>query len=122
MPSRSPAVQPRQFEFIALHRLFLGQTIHQHGQFLQTEGFHDGLSAHICGQRKQPLQRLIDQLNAAGGIQNQHAFRHAVEQGRLLCLCLSDDLVMLNAQGFRCALLIQPLFLDTFVATPPPEM
>ena len=68
------------------------------------------------------LEGLIDELDAIVGIENEHAFNHAVEDGLLLCLSLGGRLVLPFPVVGQRALLFLKLLAQRIEVSTPPEM
>jgi hypothetical protein len=80
--------RPANLDFAVRHGVFCFQPREQASQFRTAKRLHDSLPAHVHVERELLFERLIDQLNPAGAIQEHHTFRHAVEQSLAFGLAL----------------------------------
>jgi hypothetical protein len=64
------------------------------------KGFHDGLTADVPGEAETLAKGIVDELDAAFGVEQEHAFDHAVEEGLQAGLGLDPDRLFALAGGF----------------------
>src|SRR5688500_2187732 len=102
-------VDAGQFELEAAHHRLLLDSASYFVQFLQTKGFHDCLPAHVFRKPKKALERLINEVNAPGRIENENSFGHAVKQRLLLGLLLHGELLVFLVQRAKRLLLLEKL-------------
>src|ERR1043166_2343333 len=88
-------VHARQLDFRTAYRTLAPEALGDGGQFLQAKGLENRLAPHIIRKPAEPLQGLIDQLDAARAVQNEHALGHAVEEDLLLGLFFGQGLFVL---------------------------
>jgi hypothetical protein len=77
-------VHAGQFEGEFLGGALPFDALDQLGQFGETEGFQNSAATNVDAQTEQPLERLVDELDAPVAVEDQDAFDHAVEDGLLL--------------------------------------